>query len=294
MDKMQRHYSSFCFRSAPSCARLAWWASLRGQASWKDKKIQTPASSRYDNCAFHPSASCEVLFPSSASNPPTYTTCNHFIGWKEPGRVGILKNIHLPHHCVNKKKGGSRILSDFKVPLPFGGRSGTKHRSPEVLRRAICSPLSFEDIALGFGSDFAIDFLRSWGSPCFTSFVWKIRIKMSIPHNSQRRQENQMTPWNWKCSRKWKALFSNFYDTFPISDISSNNLPKRVIIFLMRLKNNLSERNWGRKTHAKPISQIGCLLSDGNAQVMTIFDKLAHKTEDTAGERREELSHMGR
>lgn len=99
--------------------------------------------------------------PVMPSIPTCTPTRNHFIGWKETWSVGTLQGIHLPYHCINEKNGRSRILSDLlKVTLPFRGRSGTKHKSPEILERAMCS-LSLGNTALGFGPDFAIDFLSS-------------------------------------------------------------------------------------------------------------------------------------
>ena len=92
--------------------------------------------------------------PVMPSIPICTPTRNHFIGWKETWSVGTLQGIHLPYHCINKKNGRSRILSDLlKVTLPFSGRSGTKHKSPESLERAMCSLLSLGNTALGFDPD---------------------------------------------------------------------------------------------------------------------------------------------
>lgn len=192
---------------------------------------------------------------------PTQTpTWKHFLGWKETRRVGILKGSHLPQHCINQKNGGSRILSDpLKVTLPFGGRSRTKTQVSWGSRRSSLFPIITGNIAFDVGPNWAIDFLCSWGSTHFISFVWKIRIQKSTPHNSQRCKENWMTPQHWEGSRKGGALCSNFYDPIPSSDVAFNNLPERVaILFNVVVKNknkqkkNLSERNWGRKTLANP------------------------------------------
>ena len=154
MGKIQKHYSSFCFWSTPSCPHLAWWASLRGQASWKDRKCRSqplPGMITGFSILLEVAVCYSPVMPSIPTCTPTR---NHFIGWKETQSVGTLQGIHLPYHCINENNGRSRILSNLlKVTLPFSSRSGTKHKSPESLERAMCSLLSLGNTALGFGPD---------------------------------------------------------------------------------------------------------------------------------------------
>ena len=144
MGKIQKHYSSFCFWSTPSCPHLAWWASLRGQESWKDRKCRSqplPGMITGFSMLLGVAMCYSPVMPSIPTCTPTW---NHFIGWKETWRGAfIYPIIHLPYHIINKKNGGSRILSDLlEVTLPFRGRPGTKQKSPEILERAVCSLLS--------------------------------------------------------------------------------------------------------------------------------------------------------